>query len=162
MFRYLFLILILISYMSTAAEARAKRPCTGDEATVACLKKNFEEVYEKAYIQFQIIIGFAESKAVSCASVDDTAAYLDLAPETKGNPEVEEYFREFIEEKFVKTNVECLLNGLLKTGDDARKIILGNYLRKPIVLTADEVGKALSPFKTHEKFGEMLKLYFGE
>lgn len=162
MLPYGLIALALTVFMSAPAEAREKRLCSGDEATVSCLKENFDALYEKGYIQFQIIIGHAERKAESCTSVNDTAVFLDLAPKTKGNLEVEEYFKEFVETKFVRPNPECLLNALLQTGDDTRKVILGDYLRKPFAMKKDEVDKALAPFRAHEKFKEMLKLYFGE
>lgn len=156
------LIFVLALMAPNLTYAQTKRLCSGKEATISCLKENFDELYEKSYIQFQIIIGFAENKAASCTSVDDTAAYLDLAPKTKGNLEVEEYFREFVETKFVRPNPECLLNAVLKVSDDARKVILADYLRNPFAIKKEEVDKALSPFRAHEKFGGMLKLYFGE
>lgn len=162
MFHYVLSVLALIILLTGSAEAREKAPCGGKDATIKCLTENFDEVFEKSYINFQIIIGFAEGKAMSCASVDDTAAYLDIAPKIKHNLEVEEYFKEFLETKFVKTNTECLLNALLKVSDDSRKTILGNYLRNPFGISKEDVDKALSPFRTNAKFKDMLTLYFVE
>lgn len=147
----------LALFAASSAQAQPKRLCTGDKATLACLKENFTELYEKQYYQFQIILGNEEKKALGCESVTDTAAFLELAGKIGDNPEVEDYFRDFLETKFLKEKPVCLLDSLLQVDNNSRNIIVGKYLSKPMYLKKQEVDAILSGYKGQEKYKEMLK-----
>lgn len=144
-------------FSANSAQAQPKRLCMGDKATLACLKENFTEVYEKQYYQFQIILGNEEKKALSCESIADTAAFLELAGKIADNPEVEDYFRDFLETKFLKESPVCLLDALLQVDSNSRNIIVGKYLSRPMYLKKQEVDAILSGYKEEERYKDMLK-----
>lgn len=142
------------------SDARGQRACSGEKETLECLKENFSEVYENQYFQFLIIIGKAQKEAVSCNSVEATAAYLNIASKIGDNLEVEEGLKDVLETKFLKNSPECFLDALLKTDNNVKEIILGNYLQKPIDIKKEEVDSIISRYVEQERYKEMLKPYF--
>jgi len=153
---------IALSWTSTAHAARPVKPCSGKNATLECLKENFKDVYEDQYFNFLMIINKAEVEALKCDSSEKTAAYLDIASKIGKNREVEEGFKDFVESKFLKEKTACLLDALLLTDDNVKDILLGNYLKKPIILPKSEVDSILSKYVEQEKYKELLQRYSGK
>lgn len=143
-----------------SAHARSKRLCSGENETLECLKENFSEMFETKYIQFEVIIGKAQVEALSCKSVEKTASYLEIAPRIGENQEVEEYFKDMLETKFLKKAPVCFLDAMLLADNSAKDVILGKYLQKPIYIKKADVDSVLSQYREQEKYKEMLKSYF--
>jgi len=160
--RFIILSLALALSVANDTYARSEKPCTGKNETLECLKENFQDVYEGQYFNFLIIINKAEAAALSCNSIEKTAAYLDIATKIGSNLEVEYGFKDFIETKLLKEKTACLLDALLISGDNARGIILGKYLKEPRYLKNKEVDALLSRYVEQEKYKEMLTRYGGK
>ncbi len=162
--RYSFVCMMILFALTvvTSAHARSKRLCSGENETLECLKENFSEMFETKYIQFEVIIGKAQVEAMSCKSVEKTAAYLDIASKIGDNQEVEEYFKDMLETKFLKKAPVCFLDAMLLADNSTKDVIFGKYLQKPIYIKKADVDSVLSQYKEDERYKEMLRLYFGK
>lgn len=160
-----FICLSLVIAVLSAGQAQAARfvkPCSGENATLECLKENFKDVYEDQYFKFLMIINKAEVEALNCDSSEKTAAYLDIASKIGKNREVEGGFKDFIETKFLKEKTTCFLDALLLNSDNVKDIILGNYLKKPSFISRSEVDSIFSQYMKQEKYKELLQRYSGK
>src|SRR5438132_154017 len=122
---------VVLGLLGSSSSASANELCDGNQATLTCLKVNFHEVYRTNTNRFWDIIYSSEKKALNCHSIPDTADFLEIAREIKGNAEVSEYFSETIEMKLFPSNLECFLDALIMTTNESQNIIIG-YLRRPL------------------------------
>ena len=76
-------------------------------------------------------------EALSCESVESTAALLELALQIGGNAELSEAFGQFID-TIVMTKTECFLNATLLMERDALRPLIRFYVPAPITEEGQE------------------------
>lgn len=160
--KLIYLSLVLVLSVANYAHARNEKPCSGTKENLECLKENFSDIYNDQYFKFLIIVSKAETAALNCNSSEITAAYLDIASIIGKNLEVEYGFKDILESKLLKEKTACLLDALLLSNDNVKKIILGKYLTEPRYIKKKEVDTILSKYMEQEKYKEMLKHYSGK
>jgi len=160
--RLIFLSLVIALSAANNAYARSEKSCSGKKETLECLKENFSDIYDYQYFKFLIIISKAEVAALNCDSDENTVAYLGIASKIGSNLEVEDGFKDILENKFLKEKPVCLLDALLLSDDNVKEIILGKYLAKPRHIKKEEVDTILSRYVEREKYKGMLKRYSGK
>ncbi len=134
--------------------------CVGKNATLDCLRDNFDSLYSTNYSDFWSLLREAEKKAVSCKSTSDTAAFLKLAHVKNKNAEFNEYLREIIE-KLATMNPKCFLDSLsLLDTDNVVDVIA--LLKNPIFIKKQKIAQVFSENKYIEKYKRIMDIYFGK
>jgi len=148
----------LLVYLVVSAESASTKVCNGKHASLSCLKKNFDELYQSDYDSFFTILRSAEKKATKCDSLANTVDYLDVVRFIGGNAEVREYFSEVIE-KLCTERPRCFLDALSRVNENSRSEIV-RQLRNPTFLEDRAIREVFVRYKTSPRYKRIMDLYF--
>lgn len=155
--KWSFLVTAPLVLLSPAANLPASGGlCVGKEATLRCLKDNFDALYMADYSRFFGILRTAEKNATKCDSIESTVDYLEVAPLIDG--EVAEYFNEVIE-KLCTTKPRCFLDALSRVNDESRMVIIRG-LRTPTFLEKSAIREIFLRYKEEPRYKLIMELYF--
>ena len=138
-----------------AAEAGV---CLGENATLECLKKNFQSLYATNYPQFWKILHSEFDEAQKCKPIKRTAEFVELVGLQSANAEFNEFRSESIEVLSV-SNVECLLDAALLV-ENSKRTMLIDLLRHPLFLEEEKIRSSFELMRTKKKYREIVELYF--
>ena len=131
--------------------------CQSEVNQLACLKANFDALYEENFDRFWAIVHEAAAKAEKCSLLPDTVDFLDLVKIKSNNTEFNEFFSEIIE-RMTTRETECLLNAVTMMDEASQKLIMGK-LRNPLFGESATIEKALKNAQ-NDKFKSIVDLYF--
>ena len=132
--------------------------CIGNNATLNCLRDNFDNLYSTDYALFWRILKVAERKAISCKSTADTAAFLKLALVRNTNAEFKEYLSETIE-NIATIKPKCFLDSLSTLDPDAVTDVIA-LLKNPTFVEEQEIVKVFSKNRNIKKYKLIVDIYF--
>jgi hypothetical protein len=152
-FCLLFSSFLLFAIVSNAHPAGL---CTGENATLDCLKKNSFELYSQNMDLFWSILNKAANEAHKCNNNKSTADFLKLVQITRDGA-LAEYFSEHIE-NLCRSNTKCFLDALLLLDPfDQDRLIYELYI--PTFTESTEITDALSKYKSNVKYKRIIDLY---
>jgi hypothetical protein len=131
--------------------------CIKNNATLNCLRDNFDNLYSTNYALFWSILKVAERKAISCKSTADTAAFLKLASIKSTNAEFNEYLSETIENLAIKKS-KCFLDSLSTLDWDAMANII-SLLKNPMFVEKQVIMKVFSKERNKKKYKRIMNIY---
>lgn len=143
---------------SVFSQAQNKALCRGEAATLACLKKNFQELLHTDYEQFSSILQETEPKAASCADLSETGRFLELITVRPRGAEFGEYIHEEVE-NLCLAKVSCCLDAALFLDERAQQGLMSS-LKNPLFLEEAVLSKAFLPYKDKKKYKKLLQFYF--
>ena len=150
--------MIIFSCLLSSSICFGSPLCTGKEATLTCLKSNFDELYHTNYHGFFDILYKAEKHAINCKDTSETVAFLELVNYGKQNAEYTEYLREAIE-NLIQKNPECYFNAVLILDRDT-KLYLIDQVRYPLFTEKKEIEHIFTKYKKNERYKEIMDIYF--
>jgi len=129
--------------------------CVGETATFSCLKENFRSLYRSDYKRFFKILHDQQTLALKCNSAVAASEVLSIAKLIEGSAELGEDFREFLE-NLLQQNPRCLMDALVSTDIESRRVILKDFLRHPLFISESEARNILSVYAKDEKYKTVL------
>jgi hypothetical protein len=151
-------ITILFICAVLSSQSYADGLCSGNNATLECLSKNFEKLYSANYSLFWDILHKAEKKAQHCNPVSDTVQLMELTHLKSINAEFNEFLTEKIEVMCVKHD-KCFFKALirLKEGDQLEII---RRMKNPLFAEQAAISDSFSRNKNNKKYRKIVDLYF--
>ena len=134
--------------------------CINENATLECLKKEFDELYRTDYKSFWDILNDAAKRVQNFRSIPDVVEFMELDSVIEGNVEVSEFFSEVIE-KFCTSHPESCFEAIICLDKDSKKIII-NRLRQPIFVNKNEIDSIFFRYKSSLKYKDVMNLYFNQ
>ena len=150
------LVVIAVLFVMGATCTQSATLCP--DGSLSCAIKNFDELYKNDYDRFWSIFHLAGKEAVTCTSIQKTAAFLEVASVKKGNAEFNEYFMSVLENQLILKNTKCFLEAMKLTSPNSRLIIL-NDLKNPLFADKKTIDNSLIPFIKNREYQEILKPY---
>jgi hypothetical protein len=143
-------------FLAFANSSSSAELCTGENATLDCLKKHSYKLYSQNMDLFWSILNKAASDAHKCNNNGSTADFLELVQINRDGA-LAEYFSEHIENLCI-SNTKCFLDALLllDTFDQDRLIY---ELHIPTFKEPAEITAALSKYKKNLKYKRVIDLY---
>jgi len=132
--------------------------CVGNNATLNCLRDNFDSLYSTNYSLFWSILRATEKKALGCKSTTDTSAFLKLALVRNTNAEFKEYLSETIE-NIATIKPKCFLDSLSTLDPDAVTDVIA-LLKNPTFVEEQEIVKVFSKNRNIKKYKLIMDIYF--
>ena len=130
------------------------------DATIGCLRDNFDNLYRDDYSLFWEILRNAANKAAQCEYLEDTTAFLTLVKLEKGNAEVNEFFSRAIEQLCIE-KTKCFFNALLGL-DSPTRVLIFHKLRTPLFVDESEIDRVFLEARSNEKYNKLSDSYFVE
>lgn len=131
--------------------------CSGKNATLECLSKNFQKLYSSDLKQFWKILHEAEKKALACKSTSETAKFMSLVRIENINTEFDEFFRETIENICAK-NSKCFFEAVSSMpAADQSKIV--NLLLESTFVDQTDITKVFKKYKSVKKYKSIVDMY---
>jgi hypothetical protein len=124
--------------------------CDTTNATLKCLKSNFEEGYSKNYDLFWKILRQAGDAALTNRQETEIAAFLDVASSIKGNSEVGEYFSEVAESLLVAVP-DSFIAATAKLSDRSDIDYVVTVLKGPTYHSPEQIQAILENQRIKEK-----------
>lgn len=157
--KWSFLVTATLVLLSPASDLSASGGlCVGKQATLRCLKDNFDALYMADYSRFFGILRTAQTDATKCDSTARTVDFLEVAPFIKGNAEAGQYFAGVIE-RLCTTKPKCFLDALSRADDESRMDII-RELHTPTFLEESAIREVFLRHKGDPRYKAIMDLYF--
>jgi len=143
--------------------------CTGDNATIDCLRQHPEELYQADHNRFWDIVVIAEKKATNSKDIKDTIGFLRLVEEPTSIAEHEEYLYEIIPTLCVK-KPRLFLDALSASSEETLRRVM-TILKAQIDVEVEGsnlyidnalVSKVLSKYKNEKKYKRIMDMYYAK
>ncbi|MBI5696117.1 MAG: hypothetical protein HZC51_10325 [Nitrospirae bacterium] len=156
---YLFASLALVFCLVSPATAGTDALCSGNNATVECLKNNCEQLYSENYDLFWDIIYKSEKKAYSSGTVSDVRDYLELASIKDFNSvEFDEYLSEAMPKLFIMWP-EMFLDALSISNEETVNGFV-YLLQTPLGDNETEITALMKKYGKDSKYKIIMDKYF--
>ena len=149
---------ILLLVLSISVLANGNQLCKGEQATINCLKQNFDVLYSNDYKLFWDIMHKTATKIQISHNISEITTFLSLASVIQGNAEVLEFYSE-VGERLCLSNPELCLDALSMLNAQDRQLFI-DRIRHPIYSSKEEIGRSLSTYRNHARYHEILDLFF--
>lgn len=156
---YLLLLISLLFCAVFAANSSADGLCSGTDATLNCLSKNFEKLYVTNYHGFWDILHKSAKKVQQCRSVSDVVPFLELVRLKSNNVEFNEFFSEKIENMCIK-NSKCFFDALAAMKEEDQIEIMSR-MRNPLFVDQTSITEAFLKHKNNAKYKKIVEMYLG-
>ena len=155
------LILTTMTFLlALSAPSSGKDLCTGEDATLGCLKENFERLHSSNENHFWYILIMAAKDAQQCGPMSETAGFLELVRFQTSDGEFGKFYSAQIENLCTNRPL-CFLEALAKLGlkeqkDVIKRLICPQFVEKPSIEAAFTMnGK-------NPKYRKLVEMYLTE
>jgi uncharacterized membrane protein len=152
------ILLVAISSTSATAESKRKEICQSP-VSIACLKKNFEALYQDNVNVCTSAYKKHQDKALSCRDLKATTEYLGLAPVIENNAEISEDFGEVLG-SFIIQKPTCFLNAASQLDDPSLKVLIKSFVINPPVADENKIKKIMQKHRKDPRYSKIISLYF--
>jgi hypothetical protein len=148
---------IIIYVFTCAPNAHAGNLCTGGNATLECLAKNFQKMYSTDSKQFWKILHASGKKALSCKSVEETAKFMSLVRIENISSEFNEFLSETIENICIKKS-QCFFEAAITMPQNEQRKLIELLLEATFVAQTD-ITKAFKKHRAFPKYKRFSDIY---
>ena len=154
------LILTTVTFLTLSAPSSGNDLCTGENATLGCLKENFEGLHRVNENHFWYILIMAARDAQQCGPMSETAGFLDLVRFQTSDGEFGRFYSAQIENLCTNRPL-CFLEALAKLDLTLQKDVIKRLI-SPLFVEKPSIEAAFTMNGKNPKYRKLVEMYLAE